>query len=143
MLAKHHYAIIKKSSIIENGYFASDTSRGAEAPRVVSGEEQTVEVINFRSKHSRRISYLKDFCSLHIHGLYLYNIQGFIANNNLWRTKKTDSNFWKNCWKKLKKLKIVAEVANPVDKAIYSLLPNVNTTEKNLFVDRTIITICL
>ena len=44
---------------------------------------------------------------------------------------------------KLKKLKIVTEVVNPDDKAIYSRLPNVNTTDEILFADRTIITICL
>ena len=44
---------------------------------------------------------------------------------------------------KLKKLKIVTEVVNPDDKAIYSRLPNVNTTDENLFADRTITTICL
>ena len=47
------------------------------------GEEPTFEVINFLSKNLRRFSYTKDFCSLHIHGLYLYNTQGFIANKNL------------------------------------------------------------
>ena len=46
------------------------------------------EVINFLSKNLRRF-YTKDFCSLHIHGLYLYNTQGFIENINLWRTKPT------------------------------------------------------
>ena len=32
------------------------------------------------SKNLRRFSYTKDFCSLHINGLYLYDTQGFIAN---------------------------------------------------------------
>ena len=35
------------------------------------------------SKNLRRFFYTKDFCSLNIHGLYLYNTQGFIANKYL------------------------------------------------------------
>ena len=59
-----------------------------------SGEKPTFEVINFLSTNLTRFSYTKDFCSLHIRGLYLSNTQGFIANKNLWRIKKTDSNFY-------------------------------------------------
>ena len=44
----------------------------------VSCEELTFEVINFLSKNLRRFSYTKDFFSLYIHGLYLYDTQGFI-----------------------------------------------------------------
>ena len=47
-------------------------------PMDASGDEPTFEVINFLSK-ILRFSHTKDFCSLHIHGLYLYNTQGFIA----------------------------------------------------------------
>ena len=67
----------------ENGGFSTDRFPGPYAPRNVSGEEPTFEVINFLSKNLRRFSYTKDFCSLHIHGLYLYNTQGFIASKNL------------------------------------------------------------
>ena len=52
-------------------------------PRDVSSEEPTFKVINFLSKNLRRFSYTKDFCSLHIHSVYLYNTQGFIADKNL------------------------------------------------------------
>ena len=33
-------------------------------------------------KQGKQLPFL-DFCSLHIHGLYLYKTQGFIANTNL------------------------------------------------------------
>ena len=51
------------------------------------------EVINFLSKNLRRFSYTKDFCSLHIHGLYLYNTQGFIANKKTMKNKENRLNF--------------------------------------------------
>ena len=103
------YLLDVKSQLQENGDPSPDTSRGLYAPRVVCpedrmprgsyalwdvpDEEPSFEVINFLNKNSRRFSYTKDLCSLHIHGFYLYNSQGFIANKILLRTKKTYLNF--------------------------------------------------
>ena len=57
-------------------------------------EGRRPRVMYLAKSRRSRFSYTKDFCSLHIHGLYLYNTQGFIANTNLRRTKKTDSMFY-------------------------------------------------
>ena len=51
------------------------------------------KVINFLSKNLRRFSYTKNFWSLHIHGLYLYNTQGFIANKKTMKNKENRLNF--------------------------------------------------
>ena len=64
--------------------------------RDVSGEEPTFEVINFLSKNLR-FSYTKDFCSLHIHGLYLYITPSVLLQIKTYEEQRKPTQIFTNC----------------------------------------------